>query len=134
MSTYGTFKTDANYETNGITLDFGSAGKIRIARAGGANMNYKKKMMALTKPHRRAIQLGTLDDAVFDNILHQAYAETVLLGWEGVTGPDGKPLDFSKENAIRLFTDLPELFSQIVKSAENAALFRVDQLEADSKN
>jgi hypothetical protein len=134
MSTYGTFQTSTEFETSGITLDFGGAGKVKIARAGGANQRYKKRMQQLTKPHRRAIQLGTLDDKVFDDIVTEAYIDTIILGWEGITDRDGKDIAFNKQNAMKLFADLPDFFSLIVKSAENAALFRVDQLEGDAKN
>jgi hypothetical protein len=60
--------------------------------------------------------------------------ETVLLGWESVTGPDGKPLEFSKENAVKLFTDLPDLFKDIRETAEDMTLFKLELDEADAGN
>lgn len=134
MSTYRAFSTDEVLESKGITLDFGSAGKVRIARAGGANKKFEKTMMRLTKPHRHAINTGTIDPKVADEVLHRAYAEAVVLGWEGITDREGKELPFTVDNAMSLFSDLPDLFQQIRKNADNASLFRAEQNEDDVKN
>ncbi len=134
MSTYSAFATESSLETNGITLDFGNAGKVRIARAGGANKKFEKAMMRLTKPYRHAINSGTIDPKTADQLLYRAYAEAVVIGWEGITGKDGADLPFSADAAVALFTDLPDFFQQIRRNADSSALFRVETNEDDSKN
>lgn len=62
------------------------------------------------------------------------YAESVVLGWEGVTNREGEVLTFNKENAVKLFEDLPDLFEDIVVQAQKAVLFRQNILEAEAGN
>lgn len=139
MSLYKSFKTDANLEKLGIELEYGENSKgqpilIRIARAGGANSAYNKRLEVLTKPYRRQIQTETIDNKVLEKIVAQAFAETVVLGWEGVEDEDNNELTFSVNNVVKLFNDLPDLYKDIQEQAQKTALFRQEILEADSKN
>lgn len=133
-STYGAFKTNETREREGVTLDLGDAGKFRLARAGGGNAAFQKRLAAITKPHRRAIQTETISTAQAEALMAQVYAETVVLGWEGVTGEDGQLLPFSKDNCVKLLTDLPELFREIQTTSSDIRYFRDEILEADAKN
>lgn len=133
-STYKAYKTDEAREKTGITLDLGEVGKFKLARAGGSNVQFQKRLMALSKPYRRAIQTGNIDPKVADALLAEAFADTVLLGWDGVTGEDGAKLDFNKANALKLLTDLPDLFKDIREAAEDATLFNLELTEGDAKN
>lgn len=134
MGTYKQFQTDSDLESSGITLDLGEAGKFKIARAGGSNERFARRMLSATKPYRRAIANETMNPKDADRVAAQVFAETVLLGWSGVTGPDGKDLPFTVENAIQLFLDLPDLFAEIRRAASDAALFRREILEAEQGN
>lgn len=139
MSLYSQFKTDGSLEKEGILLEYGTTadGKpisIRIARAGGANRQYEKRMEAEVKPYRRMIQNETIENAVIQRILKKVYAETIVLGWENVQGPDGKDIPFNVENCMKLFEDLPDLFRDIQEQSQRAALFRAEIREADAKN
>lgn len=134
MGTYSAFKTDSDLEKTGIELDLGSSGVFQIARAGGGNQRFTKRLEALTKPHRRAIQSGAIDTELARNLMVTAYVDCIVLGWEGVTDENGNGLPFSKENAMKLFTDLPDLFATIQQTAEDASLYRSSILEIDSGN
>ena len=134
MSTYATYKTDQGKEKSGVLVDLGSAGKFTIARAGGSNKDWSKKIAIATKPLRKQIQAETIDGALTDKILVEAFVDTVLKDWSDVTGREGAPLAFTRVNAIQLFTDLPDLFQELSKAASDAATFRDVVLEADSKN
>ena len=139
MSLYRQFKSDETLEKSGILLEYGfnKAGlpiTIRIARAGGANAAYTKRMEAKVKPYRRQIQTETIDTQVIEKLLRELYAETVVLGWENVEDADGNPLTFSTANAVKLFTDLPDLFRDIQEQSQRSALFRAELLERDSGN
>lgn len=139
MSLYAKFETDRSLEKTGITLDYGLNSKkqpieIRIARAGGANDAYLKRLEAKAKPHRRSIQHETIEKAQLDGIVKEVYAETIVLGWNGVEDRDGNPMDFNKENVLKLFADLPDLYTDIMEQAQSAALFRVEIREQDAKN
>ena len=139
MSLYKQFKTDKNVEKEGIVLNYGKNSKgedieIRIARAGGANIQYAKLLEAKTKPYRRQIQNETLDNDVAEKITKEVYAKAVVLGWSGVEDENGKELEFSFENCMKLFDDLPDLWTDIQQQSTKAALFRADILEQDAKN
>lgn len=136
---YAQFKTNTSMETEGIYLNYGpnSQGKdilIRIARAGGSNQNYSKRMEAKTKPYRRQIQNETIERALLERIVREIYAETVVLGWENVEDENGNELPFTYDNCLKLFTDLPDLFTDVQEQSQRAALFRQEVREDDGKN
>lgn len=139
MSLYSQFGTDKKVEQEGVFLQYGTTkdGKpiqIKICRAGGANTAYNRAMEAKTKPYRRQLQNGTLDMEVMTSILREVYADTVVIGWSNIEDADGKPMPFNRDNVIKLFTDLPELFADVQEQATNLALFRVEINEQDAKN
>jgi hypothetical protein len=130
---YALFATDASLEQAGILLDYGSF-RLRIARAGGGNRKFAQVLEARLKPHRRQIQTETLADELATRLIVEAYAEAVILGWDGVAGPDGAPLPFTRENAVKLMLDLPDLFRDVQEQATKAALFRAAADQDAEKN
>lgn len=132
-SPYSVFQTNETLEREGITVDYG-AFRFRVARAGGSNKRYAQVMAARMKPYRRAIQTDTMDEDVAKRVLQEVFVDTVLLGWEDVTGKDGQPLAYTRENALNLFIDLPDLFTDLFEQAKNVALFREHLTELDAKN
>lgn len=139
MNLYNQFKTDETLETDGIFIEYGETAdgkpiRIRIARAGGKNKAFTKALEKATRPHRKAIQTGSLDSATADKLYREVFVDTVVLGWENVTDENGKPLEFNRENALKVFTDLPDLFQDLRDQAANSALFREEVLEEDLGN
>ena len=139
MSLYKQFATDKNVERDGVVLSYGKNSKnknieIRIARAGGANIRYTKLLEAAIKPYRRQLQNETMDNGVAEDITMRVYAQSVVLGWEGVEDENGNDMEFTVENCMKLFKDLPDLWADIQSQATRAALFRQGILEADAKN
>lgn len=139
MSLFKQFKTDPDLETKGIFINFGETkdGRIinfRLARAGGSNKAYEKAMELATKPIRRQLMNDTVDNAQLLRITRKVFAETVVLGWENVEDEDDKPIPFSKENCLKLFEELPDLFLDVQEQARKAVLYRSVNLQADSGN
>lgn len=131
MNLYKLFKTDKEKETGeGITLNYGEA-KITIHRAGGSNAKYRKQNNANLRKFGRDIELGTLDPETDNRIMAELYADTIIIGWEGVNDESGKPLPFTRESVVKLLTDLPELFVDIRKAALDVALFKQKEMEDD---
>lgn len=134
------FRTDNRAETGGVVLDYGDGVKIRIARAGGSNARYLSRLDQLARRYRRQIQLDTLPDSVAREMMRRLYAETVVLGWEGVTGEDfgregdTSPVAFSVDNCIALFECLPDLFLDVQAQASSIAVFRSSLDEGDAGN
>lgn len=132
--TYDTFKADESLEQQGIELDYGDAGLFKIARAGGSNKEFARLMEKVFRPYRRQMDAGTMDEKVADKLLAEVFAKTVILDWKGVTDKNGKNLPFNTENAVKLLTDLPDLFADLREQAMKIANFRAVEIEADLKN
>lgn len=139
-SIFELFEMDNRAEKEGIIVNYGPYGKFRIARAGGANERFKKLMEAKSRPYRRRIETGTVTEEELRPMLLDVFVDAVILGWDGVTGKTGvvgttgQPLQFTRENAIKLFTILPDLFDDIREQAAKSANFRAADIEADAKN
>lgn len=139
MSLYTQFKTDEKIEQEGINVEYGTAsnGKpitFKVARTGGSNTKYLKLLEARTKPYRRQIQNDTLENKLAEKIFLEVFVDSVLLGWENVEDASGTLLVFNRENAIKVFTDLPDLYNDLREQASKSALFRAEIKEADAKN
>lgn len=134
MNPYEMFKTNTEVEAEkGINLDYG-AFSIRIVRAGGANKKFGKLLNDRLKPYRRQIDNDTIGDGIADKIMAETYADSIIIGWEGVTDPGGKKLEYSRANCVKLLLDLPELFRDIQEQAAKAANFKTEEVAADVKN
>ena len=133
MNPYKMFKTEEKMEAGGIELDYGDF-KFRIARAGGSNTKYTRLLAKRLKPYQRQMDMGVLENDVADRLMAGIYADSVILGWEGVTDADGNPMEFTRENCVTLFLDLPGLFSDIREQAQKAVNFRAEALENAAKN
>ena len=139
MNLYKQFETNADLEKTGVVIEYGnnSDGKVisfRVARAGGRNTAYLSYLENKLKPHRRMIQMDTMDQKLFENIVMDAFATTVVLGWEGVEDRKGNLLPYTPNNAMSLFNDLPDLYKDLQEQSTKVALFRNEVLEVDIKN
>ncbi len=130
---YELFTTDENLEKEGFALEYGEATFI-IARAGGANKKFQSIMERKMRPYRSAINAGTMDESTAEKLLAEAYADAVILAWDGVTGPDGEELSFTKENVVKVLLDLPDLFRDIQEQSQRVANFTKAGTEEDAKD
>ena len=137
------FETDKSREADGIVLNYSDVFWIKVARAGGSNDHYKRILTEKLKPFRRAIQTDTIDEAASSRIMREAAAEGLVLGWGtgiypdgngSIPGRGGEPIAFTTENVVRLFEELPDLFTDVYEQASKAASFRAMELETDGKN
>lgn len=130
---YKKFKTNSKLEIEGIIAEYADGtdapASFKLARAGGGNVNFAKAMERAGRPYRRAILSGNLDAKVAEKMYREVFAETVILGWSNVEGADG-PIAFSKDNAVKLLEDLPDLYADLREQANDASLFREEVLEA----
>lgn len=143
MGLYDRFKTNKDLEKTGVIVELGVC-RIRLARAGGANQAYQRALAAKTKPHRRAIQSGNMDNDVLQDILAQVYAQHIVLGWEtkddmgewhdGIENANGDIVEVNYENVYQVLTDLPDLFTEITEYATTGELYNATMLEGAVKN
>lgn len=145
------FATDKKLETKGIVIDYGSD-RITIARAGGANKAFGKMLERETRPLKRALIVGVVDNDRANAILRKVYAKTVILNWEVNVGTDeeenwqpgidptdcGKPagdlLPVTEENVLAALTHLSDLFADLQSQASAGALFRAELNEGILEN
>jgi hypothetical protein len=141
---YDNYQTDKAAELNGVWID-DSGASFKLARMGGANTKFQKAMTAAMKPYMREIQLGVIDDAALDPILRKVFIDTILVDWKWtdedgtvheheIPGADDMPVAFSSDAAVKLFADLPDLYSRLRTEAQSYANFRASTLAVAAKN
>ena len=139
MSLFKQFATNKEAEQDGIWVEYGpnDDGTIpgfKIARAGKSNKKWAKSVERATKPHRRAMELGTMDNGLAEKLMQSVFVESILLDWRNVQDKEGKEIKLSKESATALFEALPELYDDLNDKANKAAIFRDEALENEAKN
>lgn len=147
MSLRKTFKTDRTAETEGVWLEVavndhnGKPTRIKISRMSQTNKRYTKELNKVTKPHQSAIQNDALDNDLARSMLQKVFADTVLLDWDNLpkselTGndEDTELLEFSSDNAMALFAEMPDLYDDWESRAQKSAAFREKEREDASKN
>lgn len=138
---YKQFATNKESETLGIWVEYqddeteqGKSPRFLVARAGGANTEYAKALERQVKPFRKQIQMGALPMKALERIQKQVFCETVLREWQNVTDAEGKPIPFNYENALKVMTDLPDLYEDLHTRANSMANFRDEVREGEAKN
>lgn len=135
---YKQFSTDKKAEQEGVwltyELDDGNSVEFKVARIGRSNKNYIKVLEKKTRPHRHALSTNTMSDSKANKIQLEVFVEAVLLDWKGIVKEDGTEFVCNRENAIKLFSDLPDLYDSLKDQAEAASTFKNEELEDDAKN
>lgn len=103
--------------------------RFKILRAGGSNTAFARAFQTAIKPHRRAMDKGTLDPKVSEALMVEVYSKHILVDWAGINDENEVPVPFSTANAIAFFTAFPEVFSDIVSYATEVATFAQENLE-----
>jgi hypothetical protein len=139
MSLFKQFATDKEKETNGVEVQFGenedgSTPIFIISRMASSNKKYNKALENSTRPYRRQIELDIMPNEQAEKLMMKVFVDTILIGWKNVQGENGETLQFNRENALRLFEALPELYADLKDRAQKAAMFRVESLENEAKN
>lgn len=132
MSVFRKFKTSAKHETEGVWLDYGEAGRVRIARAGGANKAYLRAMERLQRKYRQQLAMGILGDEVSERVMREVMVDSLVTKWE-LVGDDG-PIPGDRQSMLETLEKLPELFRDMLAQAQNVALFREHLDEEDAGN
>jgi hypothetical protein len=129
MGIYDRFKTDKNAEVNGVDLDFGDGVVLRVARASHTNPKFKK-IASEVMGNDLTMNLKKGDSEELFSKMRLVYAKSIVLGWEGITDEEGNTLEFTVENAIKVFSDLPDFFMTVVEFASEAESFNAKKIEA----
>lgn len=79
---------------------YGTYRGVRLLIARMNNTRYKSAFRRLTRPYQEEIDNNQLDDEVSDQLLCEALAEGILIGWDVDTFPGN--VKYTKANAIDL--------------------------------
>lgn len=147
MSLRKTFKTDKTAEIEGVEVEVavnehnGRPITIRLARMSTTNKRYTKELDRVTKPHMAAIQNDAMDNDLARKMLQKVFVDTILLGWSNLpkselTGnaEDTEDLEFTADNAMALFDEMPDLYDDWEGRAKKAAAFREAEKEKSAGN
>lgn len=127
------FKTDPKKEVEGVIIPMDDTSWIRVARMN--NPKFLEYMQEAMKPHKQAVRLQTLPEAVAERVYIEGVAHTILLEWGGFTD-EGEELKPTVENRIAMLSskdhhDFLELVEKVAGEAQN---YREVQLKQGAEN
>lgn len=121
------FATDESLENNGTWFPLSDTAEILVARTG--NKAYAKKLSALVERNQKLLDMkNDAADAKGEEIMIEAMAETLLLGWKGLSF-QGQDIEYSVANAKKLLS-LRDFRRQVMKFADDTDAYRV-KVEAE---
>jgi hypothetical protein len=113
------FKTSTDLELEGIWFEINETTAFKLKRFGGKNAKAAKAATAKHyKPFAKKAEFGGLSPEEDFTIVARMFIDTCLTEWRGVE-VDGEPLELTHENALELFTSLPELFNALYSNAQS---------------
>lgn len=116
-------ETDTQAEVTGVwTEKLQGDMQLLVARVG--NKKYLAFLRAMTKD-----TTAELTEEQAESLTLSCYANTILLGWEGVQ-ENGKQLDYSVQEAERILRKYPEFFKIVQREATKLANFHVSRTNA----
>lgn len=147
MSLKNKFKTNSAAAGSGVWVIFenaknadGTVPAFKLARMSKQNKGYMTAMRRITEKYKTAsgeFDASRISDEEGEKILLEVFVDNVLLSWRHVQPEDdGKSLEFTKENALKLLADPDwlDLVTELRAIAENAHNFKQAAIEADVKN
>lgn len=133
---YKLFGTNTKRELEGVDVCVGSDKDTDpvfvVARAGGHNTDYLK---ALTQQYTKSSpQLRSAVTPEEDRkLLIELYYRNVIKSWRNVTDAKGNDMAFTKDNMVKLFTDLPDLWDFLRTVANDVSRFQEEFAEETVK-
>lgn len=134
MDLYKEFGTSKELENDGVEVQMGDV-SFFIARMGKSNKKYMEILATLTKPFKRQIEMGLTEQnsEKINKAFVEAFSRGILKNWTNVKDKKGKELPFSPENAMKLFSDLPDLYDKLEEIASNRTTFIEEDAEEVAK-
>ena len=126
------YKTDHSLEENGVEIDMGEGISFTIRSI--TSEKSKEVRRKLEKPYARMIRSNSLPDSVQEEITKKQLAYGVLIGWKGVEDPDGNLLEFSPENALKVFGWYKHFLGDVITAVTERETFKSEDREAAVKN
>lgn len=132
---YGTNKAK---EVSGVRLEVGMNDYnnkpifITVSRMSRNNQKYQQAFTEKFDPHMSAINADAMDEQFARKLSRELFADEILHNVENLplsdlTGKDednDKVMEYTRENVLALFEELPELYDDWEGRAKKAANFR----------
>lgn len=131
MDLHRQFKTDEQKEVDGAWVPLSATARLRVARMG--NPRYRECIKRLSAPYRTAGLASAIPPDVYQQLVREAVAETILVGWEGIT-TDGQPVPYSNAAALTYCTELKDFYDFVLTASDSMETFRVQAQETTVKN
>lgn len=120
------FATDESKKKEGVWVEFeGARFKIRSTDSP----QYRRAVDKAAK--RRSPTKVRKDIETQVEIGIEGVVDGLLLGWEGITD-DGQPVEFTREKALAVVTEVPTLRDFLALEAADLANFQAEGVVADS--
>ena len=126
-----TFDVNDTLSIEGKWVPISKSAKLRIARLN--NENYRNFVKKATLPYKGAMRHGQVDEDLMTEIIIQACARHILLGWEGLT-EKGEPVAYSVPKAEQLLRDKEPFRDLVMSLANDQQLFNEAEVEEGEKN
>lgn len=109
-----------------------SGSRFQVAHL--SSIRFQRELARLQQPHRKKIDAGTMDPQASKDLLCQAMAKGLVLGWEDVVDSSGAKVPFSTEAAYKALSISPEFREFVSEFATNLENFRQEELEEVGKS
>lgn len=140
MSLYKHYRTDAKLEIEGRWFDIkpanddGSIPGFLLKRRGSRNAEFMKANERIVRNHKMELDNGTMDSAEARSIIVETFVDAVLKDWRNIPNEyGGGEQEFNRANALKLFTDLPDLFDKLNEQAGLMINYQDKLIEAAGK-
>lgn len=139
MSIFNQFKTSKIAEEEGILIKFaanedGSIPTFKIGRQCRSNTKWAKTFEAKVRPYKDEIADKTIETEVAEKINIEVFCSAIVLGWENIKDENGKDIEYSLDNAVKLMTDLPDLYDVLNTKSLTMENFLSTKIKSDVKN
>lgn len=124
---------DDELESEGVEIQITDEFSIRVRSL--ESKEFKDMHEKMIKPYENILRQGRkIPKQKAEEIFTHCLAETVLLGWKGLYGADGKEIKYSKENAKKYLKEARDLSDLVTATAGARANFRMQARDKAAKN
>lgn len=132
MDIFKAFGADTSKEEGGVEIEIGPDTFLSIARSG--NKKYGRILTKAFEANKYTLdRKDAAADAKAEQIVIDAMARAILVGWRGKVEYEGELLPYSEANARKLLA-LKDFRLLVSKHAEDFANFRAVVEDDDEKN
>lgn len=128
------FATDKEHSTEGVLfLIEGEVGEpeemsITLAHTGGHNFDYNEAVQRISAPYQTLIDQNQLPNEKMRSLLIQAFAETIVKAWVGITHDD-KLAKCEEAMIVKVFEAKPAFFDACQRFARQVGNYRAEYVD-----